>query len=434
MKPGLIFSNLRASMAALFSSLTSLTVVAVFVYAYALAFPSAARGQVLYTFNGTPDGAHPYAGVVADSLGNLYGTTFQGGTAQQGSVYKLTPTGTGTYTETVLYSFQGGTDGSNPEDSLVLDAAGNLYGTTFFGGTGFGGGTVFELTASGGNWTEKILYSFQGGTDGLTPESNVIFDAAGNLYGTTVMGGGLGNSSGDGTVYELSPNSSGGWTETIIHAFSGGTDGANPYRGLVLDSAGNLYGVLETGGTGCNSVGCGIVFEFSPGTGGVWTETVLHKFRGGLDGSVPNSNLTIDSTGSLYGTTLTGGGSTACSQGCGTAFQLVHGSGGTWTEHVMHRFASGTLDGSSPSTGALALDSTGTLYGSTIAGGANGSGIFFELTPGSSGGWGETVKSLPAGKTILAPTGLILGPGGNLFSTLINGGPKENGSVVEVAK
>jgi len=344
----------------------------------------------LHNFGGGKDGASPWAGVIFDAAGNLFGTTVNGGTNNSGTVFELSPVSGGGWTERIIHSFGAGIDGFGPTGSLVLDGAGNLYGTTQYGGAfgagGANGGTVFELTPkTGGGYSEKILHSFGHGHDGFTPASNVIFDAAGNLYGTTYYGG-LSSTSCNpdvhvscGTVFELTPTSSGPWTETILHSFGNyGTDGNFPYGGLIFDASGNLYGTTTGGGnsTSCTSaVGCGVVFELTPATGGGWTETVLHNYNGNTtDGSSPDDSLIFDASGNLYGTT---GGDGA--HGGGTVFKLTPAGGGVWTETLLHSFGLGH-DGLYPNSG-LVFDSLGNLYGATIEGGATGSGTVFEVTP-----------------------------------------------------
>jgi uncharacterized repeat protein (TIGR03803 family) len=225
------------------------------------------QGQVLHNFNGT-DGAYSQAGLIFDAAGNLYGTTAGGGTSFAGTVFELTPIAGGGWTEKVLHNFNNdGTDGYLLYAGLVMDAAGNLYGTTYEGGT-YNGGTVFELTpTAGGGWTEQVLWSFGNGTDGIEPQADLIFDAAGNLYGTTRVGGAYG----PGTVFELTPTGSGGWTERVLHNFNG-MDGNNLSGGLIFDAAGNIYGTTGFGGTDDK----GTVFELSPAAGGGWTEQALH--------------------------------------------------------------------------------------------------------------------------------------------------------------
>ena len=209
--------------------------------------------KVLYSFGNGTDGTDPAAGLIFDAAGNLYGTTQTGGTHSGGMVFELTPAAGGTWTEKVLYNF-GGTDGDQPAAGLVFDAAGNLYGTTYVGGTS-DKGTVFELTpAGGGTWTEKVLYNFNG-TSGAIPQAGLIFDAAGNLYSTTFAGGTYNL----GTLFELTPAGGGTWTEQVLHSFGNGTDGSGPWAGLIFDAAGNLYGTTRYGG----SYGGGTVFRLN---------------------------------------------------------------------------------------------------------------------------------------------------------------------------
>ena len=253
---------------------------------------------VLYTFMG-PDGSHPNAGLVRDKLGNLYGTTTNGGTASCGcgTVFKIDTTGK----ETVLYSFTGGADGKFPEAPLILDATGNLYGTASEGGIvncdnlTDGCGVIFEVTPSG---TEKVLYSFTGGSDGGSPLGGLIRDTSGNLYGTTFLAGDVSSSCalnhGCGTLYKLSKSG----LISVLYTFTNGADGANPMGELVRDSAGNLYGTTKLGG-----LGFGVVFKVAAAGG----ETALYSFTGSGDGAGPQAGLVLDSTGNLYGTTAFGG-------------------------------------------------------------------------------------------------------------------------------
>jgi len=299
--------------------------------------------SILYRFNPTRtriDGSLPLGGVVIDAAGNLFGTTYYGGgPCDCGTVFEVSPSSSGAWTESILYSFQGpfgsgSADGSYPYYAgLVLDASGNIYGTTGKGGSGpaGGAGTIFKLSpAGGGIWTENILYNFQGGSaqDGNQPAWSLIFDSAGNLYGTTLSGGGsslCNGFDGCGTVFQLSPSAGGMWTESILHTFSL-HDGQGPSSGLVFDHGGNLYGVTGLGGFYSG----GAAFELVPSSGGVWTESILHSFGNGVDGSTPVTPLVIDSAGRLYGGTATGGHDTSgpCSgywpvPGCGTVFQLT---------------------------------------------------------------------------------------------------------------
>jgi len=323
---------------------------------------------ILYSFGTTSptgDGASPYAGLIADAAGNLYGTTTYGGSPNClidigvdgcGTVFELVKTPTG-YSESVLHTFTGLGDGANPYVSLTMDSSGNLYGTTYNGGA-CALGTVFELVKSSGGYTEKILYSF-GCTpnDGSYPYGAVIADSAGNLYGTTESAG----ASEDGTVFEL-VNSGGEYTEKVLYNFSG-TDGDMPVGGVIADLAGNLYGTTEGGG----EYAAGTVFELTNSLGS-YTENVLYSFKGPSDddGQAPMASLVMDASGNLYGTARLGG--TGCApQGCGIVFELVNASG-TYTEKIVHRFGA-PGDGLDPSA-PLVVDSAGNLYSVTGAGGA----------------------------------------------------------------
>jgi uncharacterized repeat protein (TIGR03803 family) len=246
--------------------------------------------------------------LIFDAAGNLYGTTSAGGTYGYGTVYELTPKVGGGWAETILHSFNDdGSDGFSPfHASLILDGLGNLYGTTYFGGT-YGRGTVFELTpATGGIWTETVPHSFsftwgEGGGDGIYPEAGLTLDSAGNLYGTTLKGGAHYPNE-EGTVFELTPEAGGGWVEHILHSF-GGVDGWNPAAALIFDSEGNLYGTTLSFGRD----GGGTVFELTPQAGGGWTETLLQTFSyNGSDGFFP-SDLVFGSEGKLCGMTNVGG-------------------------------------------------------------------------------------------------------------------------------
>jgi len=350
------------------------------IYGYGTAFELSPAGggswteTVLYNFgNGTGDGRNPRAGLIFDAAGNLYGTTTTGGTSGDGTVFELTPTGGGGWTERVLYSFGNTPDGAIPVVGLIFDATGNLYGATTEGGT-HGDGTVFELTPTGGGgWTERVLYSFGNTPDGAYANAVLIFDAAGNLYGTTELGGANGPY---GTVFELTPTGGGGWTEKVLHSFANGTDGTRPLASVIFDAAGNLYGTTSEGGTNRD----GTVFELMPAGGGSWTETLLHSFNNnGTDGFLPNAGLIFDAAGNLYSTTYYGGAGGGCQpNGCGTVFELTPSAGGGWTETVLHSFNS--TDGAIPVAG-LIFDATGNLYGTTTEGGTLNAGTVFELTP-----------------------------------------------------
>jgi hypothetical protein len=383
---------------------------------------AAQNERVLYSFcpivgSGCTDGAFPMAGVVLDAKGNIYGTTYGGGNpgcnfAGCGTVFELTQSGArpdGSWTETVLYSFnsvEGGSDGGNPKSGVNFDGQGNLYGTTYIGGLSnlgcdpFGCGVVFQLTPNGnGNWTEQVIYSFCSAancSDGANPYGGLVFDQAGNLYGTT-SGGGFYNSqqckiAGCGTVFKLAKGANGIWSEQVLHEFNA-TNGASPMADLIFDAFGNLYGTTGLGGIH----GYGTVFQLTPTDKGFWKEVVLHDFES-ADGQRPLAPLTLDATGNLYGTTFGGGlfPSICAPVGCGVAFELSPSAGG-WNEQVLYYFCAQTnlqdkcSDGAGPQSNLVFRE--GKIYGTTLGGGSSLSpdGTVFELTPHGDGRWSETV-------------------------------------------
>ena len=329
--------------------------------------------KVLHHFedNGS-DGYYPAASLVFDRFGNLYGTASAGGASGAGAVFELLPQKDGKWKEQILHSFSN-SDGSTPLAALTFDASGNLYGTTFYGGA-YDWGTVFRLTPGAkGQWSEKVLHNFDyNGVDGYDPRANVIFDHAGKLYGTTVIGGNTTN----GAVFEMSPGKGGSWTEKVIYNFTGGSDGSLATTGLIFDASGSLYGTALAGGSG----GSGTVFKLAPGKDGEWTFTVICSFDE-TDGKSPDGSLIFDVYGNLYGTTNGGGAHNSdCDYpGCGTVYELTPGSGGTWTETVLHSFDNNGVDGYQP-YGKL-VDWNGNLYGTTSMGGAYNAGTVFEVTP-----------------------------------------------------
>jgi uncharacterized repeat protein (TIGR03803 family) len=360
--------------------------LAVFVIAFmCMGSAGAATEKILHSFNPYPHGLYPNPGVLADSAGNLYGTTSGGGTYLDGTVFKLMPNSHGGWTETVIYTFTGGTDGRAPQSGLVFDQAGNLYGTSE-GGYGL----VFKLTPNGKIWTFSVLYNFTGGVDGSGPSGNMVFDGAGNLYGAAQSGGNLSlcYSSGCGTIFKLTP-STGTWTLTVLYTFPGGSGGAYPNGGLTFDQSGSLYGTaggVDSKACSSGQEGCGAVFELKP-SGNSWTESVLYSFTGLSDGDGPQGPLIIDQAGNLYGAAGGGGVGSCRVQGCGLVFELTP-SGGTWTKTPLYAFT-GRTDGAYPK-GGLVFDSAGNLYGAASAGGSPTCGTLFQLTP-SIGGWTQSV-------------------------------------------
>jgi uncharacterized repeat protein (TIGR03803 family) len=418
----------------------------------------ASTEKVLYNFcsvSGCEDGSTPMAGLIFDSAGNLYGTTNQGGDYNFGTVFELTPNGNGTWTDTVLYSFcpaTGCADGAYPSSTLIFDAAGNLYGTTPAGGSKASDGTVFQLTpGANGHWTETVIHSFKGhGSGGSEPVPSLLFDRAGNLYGATV-GGPYGSGCGGfgcGLVFELTPGANGKWTEKVLHSFkNNGKDGVGPASGLVFDALGNLYGTTPGGGTGaCNyggPSGCGTVFELTPSAKGMWTEKVLYSFKHNhKDGVAPIGSLAFDTAGNLYGTTNGGGSGSGChgqngAYGCGTVFELTPGAKGKWTERVLHSFTSNGRDGLYPFAGAT-LGAADKLYGTTNQGGDLNYGTVFELTPNGNGRWSEKIVysfcSLSGCADGAYPLGTpILDDAGNLYGTTLgSAGGTTFGTVFEI--
>jgi uncharacterized repeat protein (TIGR03803 family) len=369
----------------------------------ALAFTAGAWAQtetIAYSFTGGSDGGSPSGGLVLDTKGNLYGAAESGGANGAGAIFELTPNSGGGWTEQVLYSFNGfanQNDGYFPFGGLVFDKKGSLYGTTIGGGTSFQG-MAFQLSpGSNGTWTETVIYNFSGGTSVGSPQAmSFVIDGTGNLYGFSVSGCAYGF----GCVFELVAGST--WTLKILHSFTGGNDGYDPFcSSLVLDSAGNLYGSTTEGGLH----DYGVVFKLTPQSDGTWSEKVLYSFNGlggvasptgkltiDSEGKIygtaydafelsPDSNgvykekVTSDSAGNLYGTTYTGGAHR------GTVFELSPGSNGTWTEKVLHAFSATGGDGLYPYVFPLSIDGQGHLYGTTSTGGSSNSGVVYEVTP-----------------------------------------------------
>ncbi|MGB0049180.1 MAG: choice-of-anchor tandem repeat GloVer-containing protein, partial [Terriglobales bacterium] len=318
------------------------------------ALPAQAQTEtVLYSFCSQPncsDGAYPTSSLTPDDKGNFYGTTWEGGLGCAGAIYgcgtvfELSPNGSGGWNETVLYSFTGGEDEVSPLGPVIFDSVGNLYGTAWPNGQGIGFGVVFELSPVGGGWTESVLYRFTGFNDAY-PEDGLIMDSASNLYGTTQ------GTEGSGEVFELSPSRD-GWTQQVIYNAGSG------YSGLTMDAAGNIFGT--------EFLKAWTVFELSPDGNGGWTPTVIYTFNN-KGGSNPQGALTLDKAGDLYGTTENGG-KYGAPLGYGTVYRLYPGKKGKWTEKVLHYFKGGTHDGKYPLAG-IVFDAAGNIYGTTVKGG-----------------------------------------------------------------
>lgn len=440
-------------------------------------FAATPSEKVIYSFQGGNDGANPSSNLIADSAGNLYGTTTYGGSGQCvdsdefvigcGTVFELVKPAQsgGKWSEKVLYSFQGSinglTDSGYPTAGLTLGAGGNLYGTTS-GGTNpnsliYDNGTVFELsppTTSGGAWIKTMLYAFQGANDGGSPRDGVIFDSKGQLYGSTSSGAPINA----GTLFRLTPptQSGGAWTETILYAFMGGSDGQNP-AGVIFDGKGSLYGITAAGGGfsfGGDQYsdywsGGGTLFKLTPSTvkGKPWTEALPFVFTPCVfndfdssgscgPGTQPEGSPVFDAAGNIYGTAELGGNASYCQGkgeywlGCGAVYELVAPTiaGGAWTQNVLYAFE-GT-DGAYPLS-SVAFDSAGNLYGTTsdqcmqYVGCPTQLGMVFELSPPTAqgGSWTETVlHQFAGGSDGATPVAAVLVRGSALYSTTQYGG------------
>jgi uncharacterized repeat protein (TIGR03803 family) len=378
---------------------------------------------VLHAFNGTAGGTNPTT-LVMDSSGNLYGVLTGGGNSAClqlrgcGAIFELTKNPDGSWTKTVIYRFKGRADGASPT-GIIMDASGNIFGIAQAGGNTAcfeGCGVIFKLTQSGGVWTETPIFTFLGDLNNLNghnPIGNLVMDSAGNLYGGA-------GSDFFGEIFEVSPQSDGTWTGTIIYRFKTLQEGEIPIGPFVFDGTGNLYGVTKSGGEIC----CGTVFELSPASGGSWTLTKLQDFGSIPDGSQPAGGLIIDGGGNLYGTTAYGG--LHPKPGAGTIFELSRSSG-TWTKTILVDFSGG--NGRSPS-GTLLMDASGDLYGTTEFGGLGFAGTAFKASPGSGAGWNLSVlyffKNARDGGS---PEGnLVMDASGNLYGAgFTGGGPTGSG-------
>jgi uncharacterized repeat protein (TIGR03803 family) len=397
----------------------------------ALAFTvSMAHGQtysIIHDFIGGPGGEFPYDGLIMDRAGNFYGTTYYGGSNGQGMVFKLSRHN-GSWIFAPIYSFRAGNDGANPYAGVTIGPDGNLYGTTYTGGQGAPGcpggcGTVYKLTPPANichsslcQWNEAVVYNFyQSGVGLRTPAGAVIFDAAGNMYGTTTEGG-----TGDcscGAVYKLSPAGS-GWTAIALYSFSNQDDGAVPYAGLVMDPTGNLYG---TAYYSQNYDGYGTVFELI-NSAGSWSERTLYEFQGGSDGGYPQGGLILDASGNLYG----GTSESNMDYLTGVVFELSP-SGANWDYSVIS-----TSNGSM--VASLSLDPAGNLYGTSVFAGAHNNGTVFKLS-NSGGRWTQTDLhdfSSQNHDGYSPECSVTIDANGNLFGTTSFGGTTSDGTVWEI--
>lgn len=379
---------------------------------------AASTTQVLYSFLGDEDGEYADTDLVTDSAGNIYGTTVQGGTYSSGTVFQITPAGV----HTVLYNFTGGADGGEPYKGVTLDAQGNIYGTAGVGGkyvgpcTDTGCGVVFELTNSGGTWTQTVIHSFTGGKDGWGPGAGVTVDSHGAVYGTTPLGG----TPNAGVIYQLI-NRNGTWGEKIIHTFTGGNDGIGGSAGrLVPDRRGGFFGACTAGGAN----GDGVIFHIAPAGNGTWNFTTIYAFKGMPDAGFPYGTLLMDNAGNLYGTSYYDG-----ANDLGAVYQLAYRNG-TWKERVLYSFKGGA-DGSAPISN-LVSDPAGNLYGTTSEGGAPscGCGTIFSLTR-SGTSWTENVvysfQGPPDGAFVY--NGMVVDNAGNYYGATVHGGTANEGAI-----
>jgi uncharacterized repeat protein (TIGR03803 family) len=384
--------------------------------------------SILSTFGSDfSNGVAPTGALAVDASGNFYGALYSGGNNGSGAVFEASPSSSG-YNVSILHIFaSNGSDGAQPTGGLIIDAAGNLYGTTFSGGDNYQG-NIFELSPSSSGWTFQTLYFFTGSTDGAFPSGALVFDASGNLYGTTAGGGAFGN----GTVFKLTHSSS-GWTEQVIYSFTGNADGKYPYSTLVMDAAGNLYGTADEGGSQTSTLcayegGCGTVFRLSPGS--TWTFTTLFTFLGNR-GANPSGGVIFDTAGNLYGTTTRGGSCTTSTHGCGVAFKLTPTGRGPWKQTVLHVFK-GFADGYFPVT-SLTMDAAGNLFGTSLFGTTQNEGSAWELSPPGTA-WTLTPLIKFNGSNGAYPESpFYLDASGNLFTATQGGGASMEGTLLELS-
>jgi uncharacterized repeat protein (TIGR03803 family) len=398
--------------------------LATFLLLFVSAGFAANKVKVIYNYTGGSDGGDPATSLSFDSKGNLYGTTVVGGVGY-GAIFKLSPTKSGGWKETVLYSFTGGGDGKNPYGGVILDKSGNLYGTTVAGGSGGvcagdGCGVVYELANKHGSYELSVLYNFTGGNDGFGPGNGLVFDSKGNLYGSTPDGG----KDQVGVVYALI-HGKGGWTQKVIHTFTGGNDGSTGSLGsLMFDSAGNLYGVAELGG----AHQAGTAFKMTPSSGGKWKFTTIYAFPGMPKAGSPYGGLISDTSGNLYGTTYYGG-----KNGAGSVYELVNSGNGHYAGKVLYSFQT-AKDVNSPLS-TLTFDASGNLYGTATQGGDAGCGCggIFKLAA-SGGKWKESVahpfKGDPDGNS--PNYGVVIDGSGNLYGATVVGGNKNQGAIFKL--
>jgi uncharacterized repeat protein (TIGR03803 family) len=392
-------------------------IAAATAFVLSLTTATAATTNVIFSFE-EDEGEYADTDLETDSAGNIYGTTVLGGDFGSGTVFKLRHTPTG-WAHRVLYSFTSGADGGEPYKGVTLDREGNLYGTAVTGGSGScegGCGVVYKLTNSGGTWTQTVIHAFTGGEDGSGPGARVTLDRDGNVYGMAPTAGRFGF----GTIYRIHQEHDGDWRFKVIHAFTGGADGATGSAGRMIFRRGDLYGAATAGGT----YGSGVVFKLTPTGRGKWDFRTIYSFRGQPDGSFPYGALLFDSLGNIYGTTYYGG-----ANGIGSVYQLSPRDAiSEWNESVLYSFQQGT-DGNSPISN-LVTDTVGNLYGTTSEGGL-GSGTIFKLSPIGGGQWVETVVHAFQGPPdgAFSYNGMVVDRFGNFYGATVHGGANDDGSI-----
>jgi uncharacterized repeat protein (TIGR03803 family) len=410
------------SFAGFASRARSLCIVVVAIFLSAV---SAHAGEkVIFRFNEN-QGFNPNTGLISDSAGNFYGTA-NGGIGNCSSVYELSPGSNNTYAETILYTFQNcDRSGLYPIGALSVDKSGNLYGAEYGFSAADGSGLVFELTKqTNGTFTYSVLHNFGGNEGG--PFGDFAWDSAGNIYGATSHD----STTFNGEVFELSPQPNGTWKETVLYQFPAPNGVGSPSGSVVLDSKGNLYGATYTGLGGSGYTSRGAVYELVPQSSGPWKLILLYNFPLGIGSEYPDSRLTFDARGNLYGS----------AQGAkyGSVFELSLNSGGAWTETTIHTFTAGK-DGANPDGGTLVFDSTGNLWGTTPTGGIGCNrtlcGVVYKLSPQSGGTWTEIIvhpfESASDGSE--PDAGLLLDTSGNLYGTTYHGGSRYGyGTVYEI--
>src|SRR6266496_1394162 len=391
-------------------------VAATAVFAISLATATAATTNVIFSFE-EDEGEYADTDLETDSAGNIYGTTVLGGEFGGGTVFQLSPTANG-WVHSVLYSFTGGADGGEPYKGVTLDREGNLYGTAVTGGSGScegGCGVAYKLTNSGGTWTQTVIHAPTGGDDGSGPGARLTVDRSGNVYGMAPTGGAYSL----GTIYKIHQAQNGAWSLKVIHAFTGGADGATGSAGRMILRHGHLYGAATAGGT----YGSGVVFELAKTGVGEWDFRALYSFQGQPDGSFPYGALLFDASGNIYGTTYYGG-----TNGIGAVYKLSPRPVGEWEENVIYSFQGGS-DGNSPISN-LVFDTVGNLYGTTSEGGL-GSGAIFKLSPIGVRQWIETIvhpfQGAPDGG--FAYNGMVVDRFGNFYGATVHGGKNDDGCV-----